>query len=312
MSLISWLSSSQGVWESVEYVGEILVLVGVVLEDWAESIGEKSPLTAIAMASEGEPETEIALTKKEDAEKRKKAVRRATKVLLVGLLLALVGIIRTNRISDERIASLNVEVAKSNERAEQAHGDAAQANERAAELNLTASELQKQLNLGETTQFFEAMPRTFVANSLARLKAFAPQSVDIIVCSVETEPHEYAADIALECRKAGWSARVWTVDLQYLGLFSLGIHLGVRGGSGEIVKNAANELHGQIISWEQRTQPRGVPPIDRIPLYDEFKNGDLVAGNLKFSVRPEKPGDGGWNKRNAASIRIMIGEKPRT
>ena len=100
----------------IEYTGEVVVLVGVILEDRAESLKDKHPLEAVIIERSDESQTEVSLSTKSDDAPRKKAVRRATKVLLVGLLMAIVGIIRANQISDERIAALNAEAGERGKR----------------------------------------------------------------------------------------------------------------------------------------------------------------------------------------------------
>jgi hypothetical protein len=209
MLLISLLRSSQGFWEFVEYTGEAVVLIGVIMEDRAESIGEKSAINVVAMGREGEPSEEISLLSKADDERRKRAIRRATKVLLSGLLLALVGIIRANQISDERIAALNVKAGEAWQHAndlakesdalklEIARVNKGAEDERTARVQLEASIAPEILN-GEQCNALKLV-----------FKQFGPQNLDLETMSENRDVSFLATEFEISSRDTTWSVKIF-------------------------------------------------------------------------------------------------------
>lgn len=175
MSLIAWLRSSQGFWEAIEYAGEAVVLIGVYLEYKSESIGEKNALTAVVLGMEGATDKEISFITKADDARRKRAARRATWILIFGLVVSLAGMITTSRLSDSKIAELNRE-------AEQAKKDVSVADAQATTATQRTVELEKEVVDEHVQSILMAMPRFFSPTKAQfdKLKSLVPQSVDVL------------------------------------------------------------------------------------------------------------------------------------
>jgi hypothetical protein len=209
MSLISLLRSSPGFWEAVEYSGEVLVLVGVILEDRAESIGEKTAINAWVMGRDSEPETEIPLLTKADDERRKKAIRRATRILLVGLSMGLIGIIRTNQLSDERIAALNATAGEAwqhaNDLEKTSTGlklEIAKVNKQAEDERLARTQLEARL----APRIFDSKISAALRSSLSR---FTPQNVDILESGDSSDISFLAVSLQTCLSAPGWDVELY-------------------------------------------------------------------------------------------------------
>ena len=98
-SLISALWFSELLWETLEYVGEITVIVGAVGEVLADF--------------------EIILPGEENHDRRRRIEKRCAVVLIVGLALELGALARTNHLFDETIAGLYGTIADTSLKAEQ-------------------------------------------------------------------------------------------------------------------------------------------------------------------------------------------------
>jgi hypothetical protein len=101
--------SMNALWEPLEYLGEILVFVGVV----------------------GEVLTERKLILKEDEERRDVVEGFASWILVAGLAISLAALIGTNAYFNGTIAALNLQAEKAAERAAQNERDAAEARKEA-------------------------------------------------------------------------------------------------------------------------------------------------------------------------------------
>jgi len=105
-------------WETLEYVGEALVLFGVI----------------------GEVLAERKLIFRNEDSRRDAIEGRASCLLIVGLAVSFFALIGTNEHFNGTIASLNLQAQKAGERAAQDERDAAEAQEKAAEATKLAEE----------------------------------------------------------------------------------------------------------------------------------------------------------------------------
>jgi hypothetical protein len=326
MLLISMLRSSQGFWEVVEYAGEVLVLVGVILEDIAENRKEKKPLKAVIVGRSDGPQTEISLSTKEDEVRRKRQIKRATRVLFVGLMVALVGIVRANQVSDERIAALNAKAGEAwqhaNDLAKQSDGfklEIAKANERAADSNKLASlattraaDLQSQLDEYRNTEFLKSLPRT-ISMDIPKLKKFGRQRIDVIVVDAQYESRQFASEILFGCRELNWECKLWQVKPGLSSEIYPLTTVCVMEGSDVNTKSVADELFKELFTAEFRwgRNPPQVPPPIVVPF---GRDGSITMALTLGPVAVDPvPSDGGkWHDKSAAPIRIIIAQKAST
>jgi hypothetical protein len=131
-----------GLWEVGEYVGEVLVFIGVMGEGFAEW---------------AEPQ-------------RKKLARVSSLMLVVGLAISLASLIGTNEYFNSTIADLNAQAAASNKQARDAQLDAANARKETAQLQKDTQGLktdadtarrdmvQAQLELARLTSPIQSVP----------------------------------------------------------------------------------------------------------------------------------------------------------
>lgn len=282
VSLISSLSSPQGFWEAIEYCGEIAVLAGVVLEYRAESVVDKKKY----LGAPGSAQMVMSFGTSDADEFRRRRVRRATWILVAGLVIALVGIIKTNRLSDERIAQLNVAAAEGNARA--AEAEKGLEDERTARSKLEA----KVADRGFSDAQFHAFR--------GRLKPLGSHRVDIFVVEPGQEPEYLSFQTYAFLGGAGWPARRWDVS----GWPVAGILVETLKGASPSEKAAADQL-GAVFDMSPQT---GAERLNDMP--------ELLPSNppwgwpFHLSVTPALVGNQEkWDSGKAAPIRIIIGSK---
>jgi hypothetical protein len=313
MVWFSWfgpLRSSRTFWEVSEYVGESIVIVGVFGEAGVESI--------------------------ENEEERKQVGRRSTRILIIGLFVALVAISKTNQISDEAISEAIDRATSATTQASAASTQASAATTQISAADVRIAELTKETEVYKS-KFEDARERTVKLESAIvdwlrprqltkvqvnnLLKAigggeFVSQKLDIIDCDGSWEASQFALNLGIRVREPmssphhNWYVRTWRMKPNESHL--LGVRICVRKGADPITVKAEKALVSAI----------AVPGINARN-GGEFSSGPLSDFEMamsgvplgKFEVDPtwvdffsRIP----WDDNSAANIRIFIGDKHDT
>ena len=167
-NLMNWL------WESLEYVGEALVFLGVV----------------------GEVLAERKLILKSDESRRNALEAFASWILIVGLAISLAALIGTNEHFNSTIADLNNQAAKSNERA-------AEASRRAEELQVKADGLEEEiLEQGPRDLLLYGKREEKLFQSISQFKG---QKVQVRKCVFgDNEVRDTAERLTTLFKRSGW------------------------------------------------------------------------------------------------------------
>ena len=289
---ISFLKSSSEFWEWVEYAGEVLVAIGVILEYRAECIADRKSTTTGMIGLSGE---EFVGLGKTDDDKRRKSIKLATLTLISGLFVALAGIVRTNQLSDERIARLNRATELARQAGAEANERAAIANESAERERLARVQLESRLS-GRHLSIQQA-------NAIVeKAKPYAGQTVDIFVFENSAESISLAQQLRSILGIAKWDVREWYVVPG--GHMPDGVKVSVLQGSPATTFFAASALISafplDVKTLWSGTHGRGELKDEFMPI--DVRPMDSMFGNM-FPMRWEDQ----RIQRRTAEIRISVG-----
>jgi hypothetical protein len=148
--LLAFLSLSPlGRWELIEYLGEAVVIVGVLTEYLAEF---------------------HVLQKEEQKVQRRKLAKLGSLILLAGLAVELSGVVRTSQLSGALIAALNTDIGSAQASADAAATDASLARQSAQDANKALAKAQAQLQQIEQGETVLRNKNLELAQNLATLE----------------------------------------------------------------------------------------------------------------------------------------------
>jgi hypothetical protein len=186
--MILWLTSlsadPEGFWESMEYLGEIIVILGVI----GEVLGEYEYLFP------------------KDLVRRKRFEKLSALVLIVGLIFSLTALVRTNGMFGETIARLQGETAAANLKSSQLLKDVE--DERLARVTLARSMMWRELSDDQKSAICIALTPKGATAAL------------VIFPEEDQESFEYAKGFTDAINLCVKNLRNWTLQPMAIGKFS--------------------------------------------------------------------------------------------
>jgi hypothetical protein len=198
---------SRSFWEFSEYFGESLVIVGVIAEYIVEFFSDKKYEYVLVLGSEDNKSFPV-LPKVHD-DRRRLWSKRATLILALGLIIGLVGIVKTNQLSHEEIAQLENETAQIKLRSERLRMDIASAERIAAEASKAAEDERIARVRLEEHLADRALSMEQEIALTNKLREYSPQNLDIVEMIDDPEVVRFALEIRYLATAAGWNVKVF-------------------------------------------------------------------------------------------------------